>query len=683
MVGFGVQLVAPKGFDAFRQGVHYYFIGETKDGFVHLAWFGEEKHGWRVRLITIARTNLEKALADRLLVAADPQLQMPPWLEGHDNTNFEALEDLRPRTRKKKPKRTYKAQAEDRLHSISAALEAKAEILSSNDPLKELNQYVPKGKHPHRVQLFFFAYVLHGSGQDLWTLKKPSENTGRWNRTSEAHKHKKFGLESSDKGTCFNSPSTLAADQICKAYLKRCGPGVTMAFIYREAMVDEFECVAIEVQPGVFTYTHPRGGPIYSYGQFRGRVVRRFGLDQVHKTVYGARRCRRKRGYNEGNFTAQYARLMEAIEVDAYYAHQRPKPFFSEGPGVRLAVARGICCRSSAVAGIGFAIGAENEEAYRAMLFCCAVPKTYIARIYGIPPKDFEDWITLGCPPYPRSDRGPAGVRELVDEVMVKFPMKSVAPSYDPQAKAIVEGTNPKEVAVEGEPTYVQSPLNIVEMMKQELYRGRLENFTRNIASRLTDPEIEEFNKTGRSATPHCLCEYLLEKLCNAGQIWQIERAVRAFWTPTEFTVDKDGVKYRHRHYSSDALKATGFLGSTGSGAVPVKGFSLSAVFLFVWVEIRGRLIEVKALPRARADDEDFATPRAEVDDAAEGKKELESRTRRSAAAADGDTRKKFRGAVGKPFDAGTRKKGTPKVSATATHEAAVAKGKTRAKAAR
>lgn len=678
---FGVQLEAPTGFGAFRQGTSYYFAGDAEGGHVHLAWFHKEPEQWRVHLITLPRSGFEPLLTDEpaRLVKAKRQRQLPEWLEALEaKRNLDGLERCRPG----EPKETYRQQVEGRLMKIAPALELEDEILASADPIKRLNKIayaVGAAIHPHRFALWFFAYVLHG--RDFWSLKRPTQNMGTWSRTSDEHRDRKFGRQSSDKESPFNSPASSAAKRFEGCYLKRCGLGVTMKEIYWDSMIEDFGCVAIKDKHGNLTLTHPSNGQIYSYGQFRYHVVERLGLRAVQVTLYGEARVRNKQPFNEGNQTAQYGAILEGFEVDAYYSKDRPTMMFTDDPAEALAVARGICCKTSAVAGVGFAIGAENKEAYRAMLFCCVTDKSYVARMYGIPPEHLEDWITLGLPPKFRSDRGPAGYRKLVDDLQLQFPMKSVGPSYTPRSRASVEASHPRSVKTDGAPSYVQSDLNTPEMIKREVYRARADNFSSSIADKLTDAEINEFATRGWAANPHNYCRHLLGRLATRGRNILLHDAVRVFWTPTKFTVDKEGVHYRHRYFTSTEFQQCGVLERLGNRkSIELDGYRLSAVFLIVWVEFDGKLIEVEAATRARVDGEDLLVPVSELEATATRLAEVESITRRSSDAAQIETRRRFQSTTGKKWSAGRRRGGTPKrAKGAAAHESTVAKGKTRA----
>jgi hypothetical protein len=408
--------------------------------------------------------------------------------------------------------------------------------------------------------------------------------------------------------------------------------------------------------------------------------VKALGLPEVQRTLYGAPRVRKKKRVDDGNFTAQYSRILEGFEVDAYYVSERPSAMFGDGPADRLAVARGVDCTTSSVTGVGFSIGAENGEAYRAMLFFGVAPTEYLEKIYGIPAGHLSDMHTLGLPSNFRSDRGPAGYRKLVNELEVKFPMKSVVPSYEPGSKALVESGHPRDVQLEGPPSYVQSELSIPKMIKREIYQLRLDNLSSDISARLTDEQIIEFDQKGLLANPRDYATYLIDKVATAGRKISLQKAVRAFWTPIKLTLSKDGVHYRHRYFRSAALDATGAQDRLGLlPSIEVDGYCLSAVFLAVWVEIDGQLVEVEPVMRARQDREDLLTSMSDVEATAIVLKRIKSKSRTSALAARSDCKAKFKEATNQEWDAGRRVGGIPKkAKGTVAHEMIVAKGKSK-----
>src|SRR3546814_12761715 len=56
--------------------------------------------------------------------------------------------------------------------------------------------------------------------------------------------------------------------------------------------------------------------------------------------------------------------------------------------------------------GIGFAFGAENNDAYQAAIFCAAISKTKFCSLFGINIEE-DQWPSQGVIPHLITDRGP------------------------------------------------------------------------------------------------------------------------------------------------------------------------------------------------------------------------------------------------------------------------------------
>ncbi len=499
---------------------------------------------------------------------------------------------------------------------IALPLLNKEDILNAEDPLKELAAYAyadseDHTKHPHRLQTWFFAYILHGN--ELWALKQPTGACGKWSRQDDDHADTKFGRPSLDLGAEHGWPSAPMRLQIEKSYLARCGLGVSMMSIHRDALREDFGCI-VEKVGGKYVIYHPENKPFPSYGQFRAVVISIFKLETVQTTVYGAPRMRSHAVVEEGNYTQQFANILESMEVDAYFVKERPRAMHSNKAMPALGVARGICVNTGAVVGVGFSLGSETADAYRSMLFCAAVPKSYIARLYGIPEKDLH-WIMEGLPAAFKSDRGPAGSQHLVADLESRFPMKSITPSYSGQSKASIEASHPRDINLEGPPSYVISDLELPEMVKREIYRAASDNHTSDISSRLSDEMIYIFRQQGRVATPHNYWEVLTQRFRTSAHSMTIPQAVRAFWTPAEFKFDGYGVRYRHRYYTSDEFRNTGVHKQISELTdFKLKGYTLNMVVRYIHVEVKGKLFELEADRRTRIDKEEFFVPLSQLE---------------------------------------------------------------------
>lgn len=673
--GIGSQLSAPNGLGSLAKGARYYFVGRGKDGRVLLVWFAKHKKIWRAHCIRMDGEAFEESLLDenKSLVPCEKQWSVPEWLLAEAGTNYDELNAVR-----KSKKQTYRQQVESRLLKIAPALQNEEAILNAEDPLKALAAYAyidceDRTKHPHRLQTWFFAYILHG--KELWALKQPTGACGKWSRQDEDYADKKFGRPSLDSGAAHGWPSAPMRSQIEKSYLARCGLGISMMRIHREALGEDFGCIVQKVG-GKYVIYHPENNPFPSYGQFRDVVISILGLKVVQTTVWGAPRVRSHAVVEEGNYTQQFANILESMEVDAYFVKERPRAMNSDDAMPALGVARGICVTTGACVGVGFSLGSETSEAYQSMLFCAAAPKAYSARLYGIREEDLN-WIMEGLPAAFKSDRGPAGSRTLVSDLEKRFPMKSITPSYSGQSKPTVESSHPRDINLEGPPSYVISDLDVQQMVKREIYRAAADNHTSDISPRLTDEMIHVFRQEGRVATPHNYWEVLAARFRTSAHSMTISQAVRAFWTPTEFKVDRNGVRFRHRWYSSDAFKETGVQKKIGELTdFKLNGYTLNMVMRYIHVEVNGQLIELEAMRRTRIDKEEFFVPLSQLEATADQLAILQSETRNSIKAAAVDRDAKFHANTGKGWSDGIRKQGSPKrPKGTTAHEAKVAKG--------
>lgn len=282
-----------------------------------------------------------------------------------------------------------------------------------------------------------------------------------------------------------------------------------------------------------------------------------------------------------------------------------------------------------------------------------------------------------GLPASFKSDRGPAGRRDLVADLEKRFPMKSITPSYSGQSKPTVESSHPRDINLEGSPSYVISDLNVQQMVKREIYRAASDNHASDISPRLSDEMIHVFLQEGRVATPHNYWEVLAARYRTSAHSMSIPQAVRAFWTPMEFKVDRNGVRFRHRWYSSDAFKETGVQKKISELTdFKLKGYTLNMVMRYIHVEVNGQLIELEAMRRTRIDKEDLFIPLSQLEATADQLAILKSETRNSIQAAAVDRDVKFYANTGKGWSDGIRKQGSPKrPKGTTAHEVKVAKG--------
>lgn len=656
----GVQLECQQAFGTFRPAVRYYFAGSGANGRVLLVWFHRDPQYWRAHTITVPQAEFEALVTGPApkLRPSPVQWELPEWLHEVERINFDAREAHRYPAKKS----TYRRQVEHRLMLLADALKAEGEILQAVKPLRVLSRYARKAgrnAHPHRFQTWFFAYVLHG--RNLWALKQATHRRGTWKRDAADKKDRKFGRPPRNPSWCFNSASPEMRAQCKKSYLARCGLGVSLVKIHRRALLEDFGCEVFTDVHGARLFTHPENRAFPSYQQFYYAVIKAVGRDAVRCTLYGPERIRSKARVERGNYTAQYSNVLDAVEVDAFYT-ERPRAVRSDEVSAPLAVARAVCATSGAIVGVGFSWGKENADAYRSMLFCMVTDKRYIARLYGITERYLACWTAVGLPPHFRSDRGPAGIPTLVDELACRFPVKSIVPSYSGQSKPVVESSHPREVQHEGAPRYRASDLDPVEMMKRELLRAVSDNESSDISNRLDDCAIHDFFAEGRPATPASYWDYLEARGRTSARRMSLTEAVRAFWTPIDAEVDRYGVRLRNRHYVSDAFLDSPFMQRLGAKGIDAKLriYLLPLAVRYIWAEVDGNLLELEAQTKVRIDKRELAVPLSELQKTSDELTALRSQTQVHGCAALAEGEEHFYDLTGKDWDAGRLVNGRP-----------------------
>ena len=660
MSGVGTQLIAPNGFGSLQASERYYFLCRNAEaGSVTLCWFAKHRSAWRIHLLRLPADQFESAVTGTkpAIRPAPVQHPLPPWLAEVEGINFDEVS-----LGGDGSTRTPRERVQEHFGHITGLVERGDAILASDDPLKEIAAHATAcspAQHPHRVQTWFLAYWLHG--RNIWALMTANHRSGRWDRSSAKHRARKFGRPSKGKGSAYGHSIHVMRDAIIKAYLRLCGLGRPMRTIHREALAKDFRCNVIRHPDGSKSYVQLQGQPFPSYGQFRRAIIEEFGLEAVQKTRWGEARFRTKLALDQGAFTTPFANLLESLVVDGYYIKERPRDLLTGLPMPPLCVVRGVCATSGNRCGIGFAYGRERAQAYREMLFSMAIPKDVLGRLYGVT-IDPADWTSVGLTPSCTTDRGPGAADKLIRDVERKFPVREIPPSYSGQSKAIVESTHPRDDHLEGEPTFVLSHLNSIEMARREVLLTVSDNHRSNISSRLTPQMVADFDRNGLLPTPFHLWNYLDDRYRTDAVSVSFEQAVRMFLTPVTFKVHDNRVWLYEQPFDAPALHSRGGIGSIAKGqTVELKGYALTMATRYTWVEVKGRLVEVEAQLPLRDDDEQLYLSLSQLEARGEKLAAMNSQQREYADMAVVDASQNFEASTGKAWIGGTRMAGRPK----------------------
>ncbi|HJV87902.1 MAG TPA: hypothetical protein VJ698_20700 [Noviherbaspirillum sp.] len=661
----GIQVVAPEGYGRLEKGKTYHFLRSDKDrDRTLLLHIFEDKRRAHIRLIMMNRDYFENGLCSRSIVVADTQLSLPVWLEALEGIDL-SLIDLERRT----PKRLHQERIEDRLAIIRPLLARTGEILSAENPEREINRFAracsPVQKES-RVRQWFFTYLAFGN--ESWSLLPPFHRIGKWDR-QERFSGKKFGRPYLEEGRLHGYGADAGMIQaIQDSYVKFRRAGRSMQGIYARAIILTFGCKVetIDSKHGKRRkrYFHPEGKPWPTYGMYKYWVIEQFGLEQVQRSVYGNARYRTKIAASTGKFSEAAANLLERSEADGYYTEDYPSGLLEGSILPSLCVVRWVCGASGMIAGIGFSLGKERRTAYQMALFSMAISKVKFCRLFGLDIHP-EEWPCLGLPPMHTLDRGPGASSSLVEAFEQQFPIREIAPSCFGQSKATVESSHPREVHQEGRPSHMQSDLTPVEMAKREILRVIQDNNASDGSARRTPEMIA----AGITPSPHGIWTYLDCRARTDASPMPFDDAVREFLTPTCFTACADGIYFRSQRYDSPSLRATGLIDRVASGQrVEIGGYILDLSIRYAWVEVGGRLIEVEALLPIRDDEEQLFMSLLELEQLAEYDRSTQSAFREHKCAVKSETGERFEEATGKSWDAGTRRTGKIKTKTRSSH---------------
>lgn len=658
----GNQLVAPHGWRTLCAGDTYHFFRSRKGRTLLLRFVGDQKTPAQVQLITLPQTDFEAGIEGDHIQACPEQRSLPPWLTSFENCDLSYIDGLRIHAKK-----SHASRVEERLLALLPALQQSEAILDADNPNRRLNT-IARSCQPvqneTRYRLWFYTYLCFG--RNAWVLLPPFHHSGHHDRFE--HPNSKQGRPSKSFGKHYGFGCNREVVDTCiRGWLKHSRLKRSMQDTYRRVMIYEFKCQTTKTSFGTEDFIQPEGKPFPTYWQFRYRVLQQFGLSAIQLGIYGEVRHRNRLAATKGAFSEAVANLMERIDADAYNTDQLPKGFIEGSTLPTLSVVVGRDWLSGMKLGIGFSFGAERTSAYRAMLFCMAVPKDFYCSLFGLHIEK-KDWPNEGLPGFLTLDRGPGASKKLQADLAERLPIREIASSWAAQSKATIESSHPRSTRLEGAPTYLQSDLTPVQLAKQEIYRILKYNQTADMSAR--------FQPVGGLAhvppNPIGLWKYYDKRFRNDALPMAIADAVRAFLTPIELSVTEEGVWRLEQCYHSEEFRETGLfdkIKQSPQSTLTLHGYMLEMAVRHIWVEHDGRLFLLGAKLRLRDDEELLFLSHKELEQWHEARGVVDSAFRPHQQAASAKVMMDFEADVGKSWEAGQVRKGKPKKGATAQHE--------------
>lgn len=319
----GSILDAPNGFGVLRKDLDYVFLVSGKER-VLLAQLGTPNSKGKINpgahLIPLLRDDFEEALDAGLLLDTGEIITLPPWLDEISENDLELCDARRP-----KPKIFHKDRAEGRLLKIAEAISDPRTWMFAEDPERALNHMArTEGCNETRYRTWAITYVA--CSRNIWALHSPWHNIGRWAR--KLHQ-KKFGRPSLRFGTRYGSAEDPELTQKYVAgYEEYAKLGRTLQEVYDLIMVKRLKCkIASHGKQKFKVFIPPAGQGFYTYDQFRYRLIKKFGLEQIQMDLYGEIRVRTKMTPSKGKYAEHLVNLMEEVEADAFSCAELPRGY--------------------------------------------------------------------------------------------------------------------------------------------------------------------------------------------------------------------------------------------------------------------------------------------------------------------------------------------------------------------
>jgi hypothetical protein len=651
------QLSAPAGYGPLRKDCVYHYIGRGGKGKAYFTHF-DEKPG--VYLITMPVTDFEAGLDDKnkriVPVPAEAQVKVPPWLARLAGKNLSTLDKLRRKSKSPKVKTTLAMRVDQRVAKIQPLVSAVKSIFAADDPEAEINRLARNAKpalNEARARLWVLTYLSFG--RNKWVLLPAYCNVGTWLREN-CEVPDPDAPQTKTKGIGYRMTNAMSAT--CNVgYHKFAKRSVFMPEIWDQTLTKFFGCKRRTLKHGLMEFYHPQGKPFPSFWQFYRAIIKKHGRRAVQIKLHGAARIHRTRAASKGKFSEDVANLLERVEADAYYLKEVPKGPIDGEPMPPLCVVRIRCVTSGMIVGIGFCLGKERSAAYRMALFSMAVPKDEFCAFFG-EKVSRELWPCIGLPSWAVVDRGPGASADLIKEFEARIPIRELAPSWSGQSKATVESSHPRDSKTEGQPTYIQSDLNYVELARREIRRTIADN--QRIFSEARQVPKMVLAKT--APTPLAIWNYLEARMRTDAHPMPFDQAVRNFLEPIKFTAKEDGVYLEGQRFDSDALRATGLHDRVVTkGHAEIPGYVLSLSVRQAWVEPYSEIIRVDALLALRDSETQLYMSLRELQDVERLRAKMRTRFQEHRQAVNAEEREIFESETGKHWHAGRRRSGRAK----------------------
>lgn len=517
---------------------------------------------------------------------------MPPWLDKFRGTQFDTEERFQiPRHGQPLSALDY---VDDRVIKLQPAIETERlrEVLSAPDPDRALNA-IARGLSPRinetRFRLWFFLYLAFDYRK--WVLL-PAWTDGQWDREGSQYASSAPGRPSQKPG--MPRAQRLSAEDraiLCDGFLRLCLIGDTWPEVWARVVRKCFNATVVETGGTRKYQIQIADRPIPVLTQFRRCVIQKFGKDEVKAHFIGHHRFRNEEQPFLGSQFDDLTNIGERAHYDSSSIPERPKAFLGNYHLEPIHCVDLVDGRSGQILGIGFSIGSEQGRAYKAALFCAAIPKTKFGQIIGYPIAD-DDWPGHGLPSALVSDGGPGFSSDVVASYAKWNISPERAPSYQPMSNSTTESKHHRRARREGAPEIRLSQLNAVDITKREAQRVIKKNRSDNVLARSPDRAIEAGVRS-----PNDLHRYMNERMRSSFIQVQFDDAVRTFLDPIVIQVQRGRLYFIKREYRPEAPRRSDLTRQLANqNGLELRGYALQFAPRHIWVEWLGKLYEVNAV---------------------------------------------------------------------------------------
>ncbi len=662
----GIQLHAPMGYELLERNIAYHFLrSDSTSNQVMLVYFAavnlkrsiKKSKGNSLKhkpmVIFMDRTRFERGLTEKLIIRREIQEELPIWFDGM------TIEKLRSYSAvSKKANLNHQERIDTMLSHIWPLVEKLDEVLNCSSPDAIINAHAracSPPQHETRLRTAFYVYICFGF--DRLALHYPINKIGHWDRMS---RDRKFGRPSIAHGPHhgYGSNDHGMIKKIIEGYRRYAGPGKHMAQIYRQTILNIFGCKTGVNSNGLKEFIHPGGKPFPTYHQFRYRVDQAVPLltRQIHK--YGQVRVRNRLQASQGRYSEAVGNNMEKTEADAYSCSEVVKGYLEGSHLPKLWVVRIRCLASRLLTGIGFSLKGEAASAYRMALFCQAIDKVKFCKLFGLEIES-DEWPSKGGSPHAIHDRGPGSIEGAdTDDPRFRPAIKEMVQAYSGKSKSSIEGSHPRDVQLEGAPTYIETSMTIPQLGVREIVQTIASNHTIDISDSLNNDALI----AGVLPTPIHLWNYLDSLGRTYATPMTFEQAVRAYLTPIEMTVRDDGVYFKAQRFGSETLRRSGILQQAHAcGRFSIQAYMLDVCVRYLWVETKVGLIEVDAMSSTRGSDTYLYVSDCELGQLQWIRRKNNSTVQSHRLAVAASAQERFKAQTGLDLEQGVRKNGRPK----------------------